>query len=290
MFTLFSQDLDYKCSYSIVSRDLAMDIGVVLSDSFAYAQDALVGKWARWAIFILLALPFSLIRFVFDPKTIMTGTTFNWGAIPWGQVAILAGMGILLSFFISGYVVRIYRGEKPAPDFTGWAGLFVDGIKLAIVWFLWVLPLFIVLVLGAAFAFIMFVSSSSATVPNITILLFVILLLLLELVLLIIVVLFGILGAIRFARTGSIREGIRVSEILHTIRTMGWMSYVLALIVVAVVCILYAFITGVLSVIPFIGWVLVLIAAPFFTIFIARYFTLLYDQGEPQVAPPEPAT
>jgi hypothetical protein len=266
-----------------------MDIGVLLSDSFAYAQDALVGKWVRWAIFIILALPFSLIQFVFDPKKIMTGTTINWSAIPWGRIAILAGFGIILSFFISGYVVRVYRGEKPAPDFTGWAGLFVDGIKLAIVWLLWVLPLFIVLAVGALFAFVFFVSSPAAPAQNIAILLFVLLLLLLEIVLLIIVLLFGILGAVRFARTGSIREGIRFSGILTTIRTMGWLSYILALIVVVVIGIIYAIISAVLGVIPFIGWVLVLIIAPFFTIFIARYFSLVYDQGEHQVVPPAPS-
>lgn len=110
-----------------------MDIGAILSDSFTYAQEALVGKWTRWAIFILFALPFSLIQFTFDPKTIMTGTTMNWGAIPWGRIALLAGLGFILSFFISGYIVRIYRGAKPAPDFTGWIDLFVDGVKLAVV-------------------------------------------------------------------------------------------------------------------------------------------------------------
>ena len=65
-----------------------MDIGALLSDSFTYAQEALVGKWTRWAIFILFALPVSLIQFTFDPKTIVTGTEMNWGAIPWGQIAL----------------------------------------------------------------------------------------------------------------------------------------------------------------------------------------------------------
>ena len=103
---------------------------------------------------------------------------------------------------------------------------------------------------------------------------------------LIIVMLFGILGAVRFARTGSIREGIRFSAILTTIRTMGWFSYILSLIIFAVIAVIYAIITAVLSFIPFIGWVFVLIVAPFFSIFIARYFTLVYDQGEPQPVPP----
>jgi hypothetical protein len=60
--------------------------------------------------------------------------------------------------------------------------------------------------------------------PNITLLLFVFLLLLVVFVLFVLVQLFGILGAVRFARMGSIRERIRFSAILATIRTMGWLS------------------------------------------------------------------
>jgi hypothetical protein len=264
-----------------------MDIGALLSDSFTYALEALVGKWTRWVIFILFALPFSLIQFTFDPKTLMTGTAMNWGAIPWGRITVLAGLGFILSFIISGYVVRIYRGVKPAPDFTGWTDLFVDGVKLAVVWLLWFLPLIIVLAAVIAIAVISFLSAPAAG-PNIALLLLVLLLLLVEFVLMVIVILFGILGAVRFARTGSIREGIRFSAILTTIRTMGWLSYILLLIGFVIASVIYMVITGILSFIPFIGWVLVLIVNPVFMIFTARYFALVYDQGEPQPVPPAP--
>jgi len=265
-----------------------MDIGALLSDSFTYAQEALVGKWTRWAIFILFAFPFSLIQFTFDPKNIMTGTTINWGAVPWGQIAALAALGFILSFFISGYSVRIYRGIKPAPDFTGWTDLFIDGVKLAIVWFLWMLPLIIVLAAGIAIAIAGFLSTQATAMPNLTLLLLLLLLLLVELVLMVIVFLFGIIGAIRFARTGSIREGVRISAILNTIRTMGWMSYIILLIGFIIAAVIYAVIAGILSAVPFIGWVLALIVNPFFMIFTARYFTLVYDQGEPHPVPPAP--
>jgi hypothetical protein len=266
-----------------------MDIGALLSDSFTYAQEALVGKWTRWAIFILFALPFSLIRFTFDPETLMTGTRMmNWSAIPWGRIVLLAGLGLILSFFISGYVVRIYRGVKPAPDFTGWTDLFVDGVKLAVVWVLWLLPLFIVMVAACAIAFASFLSTRATAMPNIALLLLVLLLLLVEFVLFVIVMLFGVIGAVRFARTGSIREGIRFSAILTTIRTMGWLSYILLLIGFVIAAVIYTVITGILSFIPFIGWVLLLIVNPVFMIFTARYFALVYDQGEPQPVPPAP--
>ena len=261
-----------------------MDIGALLSDSFTYAQEALVGKWTRWAIFILFALPYSLIQFTFDPKTIISGTEVNWGAIPWGQIAVLAGLGCILSFFISGYTVRIYRGTNPAPDFTKWIDLFVDGVKLAVVWFLWFLPI-IVIAAMCAIAFFSFLSTHTA--PNTTLLLFGLLLLFVGFVLFVLVVLFGILGAVRFARTGSIREGIRFSAILTTIRTMGWLSYIILLIGFVIAMAIYAVITGILSIMPYIGWVLVLIINPFFMIFTARYFALVYEQGEPQPVPHE---
>ncbi len=219
-----------------------MDIEAILTDSFTYAQEALVGKWIRWAIFILFALPFSLIRFVVDPKKIIKGTMINWGAIPWGQIAVLAVLGIILSFFLSGYSVRIYRGIKPAPDFKEWTGLFVDGVKLTVVWFLWILPVMIVLAAGiaAAIASYLFVRVAA---PNIALLFLVLMLVLVACILIIIVVLFGILGAVRFARTGSIREGIRVSAILTTIRTMGWLSYIILLIGFIIACVIYAVIS-----------------------------------------------
>ena len=263
-----------------------MDLGALLTDSFTYAQEALVGKWTRWAIFILFALPFSLIRFVFDPKKIVTGTTINWGAIPWGQIAILAALGFILSFFISGYIVRIYRGVKPAPDFKEWTNLFVDGVKLAVVWFLWILPVAIVMAAGIAIAIASYLSVRMAAVPNIVLLLPLFLLLLLGFVLVIMVLLFGILGAVRFARTGSIREGIRLSAILTTIQTMGWLSYIILLVGFIIACVIYAVISAVLTAIPYIGWVLVLIVNPVFMIFSARYFSLVYDQGEPKPVPP----
>ena len=218
-------------------------------------------------------------------------TELNWGAIPWGQIALLAGLGFILSFFLSGYTVRIYRGTTPAPDFTGWTDLFVDGIKLAVVWFLWILPLLLVLAAGIALALTTFLSTQALSGSPDWILLvsFIVLLLFVEGILFIIVLLFGILGAVRFARTGSIREGIRFSAILTTIRTIGWISYIILLIGYVIAMIIYAVITGILSFIPYIGWVLLLVVNPIFTIFSARYFSLVYDQGEPKTVPPVPA-
>jgi multisubunit Na+/H+ antiporter MnhG subunit len=69
---------------------------------------------------------------------------------------------------------------------------------------------------------------------------------------------------------------------------MGWLSYIILLIGFVIAVLIYAVITGIMSFNLFIGWILVLIANPFFMIFTARYFGLVYDQGEPQPVQPAP--
>jgi uncharacterized membrane protein len=69
---------------------------------------------------------------------------------------------------------------------------------------------------------------------------------------------------------------------------MGWLSYILSLIIFIVTTVIYVVITAILSFIPYIGWILVLIISPVFMIFTARYFSLIYDQGEPHEISPAP--
>lgn len=259
-----------------------MESDVMLKDSFGYAQEALVGKWVRWITFIILILPLALVNFVFDPHTLFSQRTgaISWEMVPWDQVAVLVIFGILLQFFLAGYKVRIYRGIKPAPEFDNWAGLFLDGLKLTIVWLLWFLP---ILVATASVIGLIVLSFASGVIPKVSFdiaLLMILLFFLLEGIALIITVLYAYLGTVRFARTGSIREGLRLSKITEMIRTLGWLSYLTALLVLFVIMVTFSIITLLLYSIPFIGWVLVMTISPFVTILYARYITLVYEEGE----------
>lgn len=258
----------------------------MVKDSFEYAKEALIGKWARWITFIILALPFALIQFVFDPETLVNKTTgdINWAMVPWDQIAVLVIIGTVLGIFLAGYTARVLRGVNPAPDFDNWTGLFVDGLKLSIVWFLWFLPFLLIMLIGIGIAVLAITSGDSMSSMALTLILF-LLLLLVGCIFLIIASLYSYLGSVRFARTGSIREGIRFAKISEMIRTMGWIPYLLALLVVFVVGVIFGMVTMILSIIPFIGWILVMIANPFFAIFSARYAMLVYEQGgNPPVA------
>ena len=74
-------------------------------------------------------------------------------------------------------------------------------------------------------------------------------------------------------------EGVNYREILATIRRIGWWDYIVAGIVLIVIALIFTIITAVLGIVPFIGWVLVLIITPVMTVLSARFLSLVYDTG-----------
>lgn len=263
-----------------------MEYGALISESIDYTRDALVGRWTTWLIFVLCSLPIALIQFVFDPKKIITGSTVHWELIPWPQIILLVFLGFLLSFFISGYVVRVYRGITPPPVFDNWGSLYLDGIKLIIVNVLWFVPVMLVFVAMLALLFLATAGAGSIALMLAAMLV----IMLVAFVLLVITILYSILGNVRYARTGSIREGIRYSAITSTIQTIGWGTYIIALLVLLVAGIIFTIVVSVLSIIPFVGWVIQPVLGPLFLVFSARYITRVYDHGIPRAPAPAPAT
>jgi hypothetical protein len=105
-------------------------------------------------------------------------------------------------------------------------------------------------------------------------------------VLIFIGIFYSIIGKIRFARTGSMREGIRFSAINSEIKAIGFGTYIIALIILWGVGFIFSMIIGVLSMIPFLGWAIVLVFNPFLTVFSARYLSRLYDTASPEAPSP----
>jgi len=214
-----------------------MDFGNMLGDSFAYAKDAVVGKWKEWLLLIIAT--------------------------------------ILLTIPLMGYTLKVLRGEKPAPEVTGWGTLFVDGIKYIIVAIIWALPCIIILALtlgGAIFA------AAGGNVENILALIGgMILGLLVFLVVAVITSLLATIGIVRFARTGSMGEAFNFSAILATIGKIGWGTYILAMIVLVIAQFVIALVLSIFGLIPLLGIVIEIIFLAPISIFEARYICQLYD-------------
>jgi hypothetical protein len=242
-----------------------MDFGTMLDDAFAYTRLGFFENANRWLKLIL---------------------------------AILC-LGIPLN----GYVMRIYRGIQPAPEVDNWGTLFVDGLKLLIVGLVYAIPVFILYAVIYGSLFLSAVSGRTGHVdsammsgwaPNIG---FVLLLFLFEIVL-------GLLvpvASIRFARTNSFSESFNIPSIIEYIGKIGWINYIIALILITLVIaiplaifvfgfillggiVFYLFRISTVAILGFvIAFILIILTlAPLFAVFQARYMTRVYDSAESQ--------
>lgn len=227
----------------------------MLNDSINYAIDAVWKKWARWILLIVSSIIFPLIL---------------------------------------GYVMEIYRGKKPAPELQHWGKLFIDGLKWIVAWIIYMLPVIAVILIFGGWAFITAMEQSAAIGGPENLLLNPDLLmpiiggfmigLVIAIVLAIVISVIAIIGIIRMARQDRFGEAFNFGEILATIRQIGWGSYILALIVLAVVMMIFGIILALIMAIPYIGWLIYLVLLPPLVIFEGRYLTQVYESGGP-VAP-----
>jgi hypothetical protein len=266
-----------------------MDYGKLLGDSFEYTKNGLFGNPATWIILIILALlpiiPF-IVGVLFFVPSLMTGVIPN--IVTMIAVFIIAFIvAILLAAFYTGYQVKILRGETPLPAVSGYGRLFTDGIKYIVIEIVYSIPVLIIIAVTLGAAFMSALSAGfnfNALWPIIG---GVIIGVLVALVIAFIIGLFAVIGVVRFARTGSLREAFNFSAITATIAKIGWGTYIITLIIVTVIIVIVELVLGM---IPYIGGIIQLIVYPFITVFFARYIALLYDSAGEMTAPPVTTT
>jgi hypothetical protein len=225
-----------------------MDIESMLGGSFAYAKDAFAGKRTQWLLLVIAT--------------------------------------ILLCLPLFGYMLKILRGERPAPEITGWGTLFVDGIKYVIVSLVWAIPLLIILFVLVGAALWSFtnitavsVSGSQASAGNPAFMMGTpgVLGLIVVIIVAILTLVFATIGIIRFARTGSMGEAFNFREISATIGKIGWENYIITLLVLFAVQVLFSLILWIISMIPVLGIIIQLVLIAPIVLFEARYLCQVYD-------------
>ena len=215
-----------------------MDYGSILGESFEYAKEGLVGKWTKWLLLLVAT--------------------------------------ILLSLPLLGYELKILRGEKPSPEVTDWGTLFIDGIMYLAIVLVYCIPLAIIAIISIAPLVVAVIHQNIAAILA-GVGAFLVGLVIFAIVA-IIIGLIASIGIIRFARTGSIGEAFNFGAILATIGKIGWINYILALVIMGVIL---GIVEGVLMAIPVIGGLIVFILFPFFVLFEARYLCQVYDSAGP---------
>ncbi|MFA5266831.1 MAG: DUF4013 domain-containing protein [Methanoregula sp.] len=245
-----------------------MDFAEMLGDAFNYSKEGVLGNMNRW-LKLILAI-------------------------------------ICLGLPFSGYLMRIYRGNTPAPEVDEWGTLFIDGLKLFVVGLVYALPIIILWVL--VFGVMLLAGFSGSDETSIAAVGLNFLLQMLMFVFEIILAIFLPIAYIRFARTGIFSEAFNFSGILDTIKRIGWINYIVAIVLVSIVvsipvCILVFifFIIGGIAVVAAmtmgtiglvllfavlgLGLLTILVILPPLSVFQARYMTRLYDCAVPVEQP-----
>jgi len=185
----------------------------------------------------------------------------------WARWVILIVLSCIpiVNFITFGYLVKIYKGVDVAPELEGYGGMLVDGIKLFIIGFVYALIPIIVMVIGVSFLETGVEMGAMDTG---------LMVILVGLVLGLIFSLVAMVGYIRFAKEGEFGEGFNFRAIFATIEEIGWEHYILSYIaLIIVVCIVAA----IASLIPIIGWLLMLIITPLLILWQGKFFENLYS-------------
>lgn len=223
-----------------------MDYGTLIGNSYAYVKEGIIDKVNKWLLLMIATL--------------------------------------ILTLPLMGYIMNVYRGTNPAPEVENWMKLFVDGILLFIVGIIYAIPVIILefLTIGATFATAMTENPAAMMTGMAGAGILAVLLIIVA----IIIAIISPIGIIRFARTGNFGEAFNFGEIIATIKKIGWLAYILALIVVAIVVgiptlILWLILAGLTLALSVVGMVIaciiVLIVLPILAVFEARYITQVYD-------------
>ncbi|MDK2891269.1 MAG: hypothetical protein PWR21_1901 [Methanoculleus sp.] len=166
-----------------------MDYGNLISSSFEYTKDALVGKWMEW---IILAVP-----------------------------ALVQAITFSLIQLLSGYVVRVISGRTPAPEVNEWGRLFIDGWKANIIALVYMIPAILVFLLLGGIGLIAGMATTDPTAAGATILAalagaF------LAIIVAIVMSFIALFALMRFAHTGSLGQAFNFGAIFSHIGRIGW--------------------------------------------------------------------
>ncbi|MBP2146011.1 hypothetical protein J2129_001465 [Methanofollis sp. W23] len=194
----------------------------------------------------------------------------------WGRgkntLKLLVSVVIFPLFF--GYLVQVLRGEDPAPPVRWSFKMFLDGIKVCLIWFLYTVPVLVAFVALVGSVVVLYVTDGvSAIEPHLTEIIGGVLIVC---VLYILTGLFVNLATIKFAREQRLFAAFSFGEIWRCIGRIGLWQYVAAVILLA------AFVNTVIGLVllvpnDVVAFALFALAMVPLSIFQARYFARIYD-------------
>ena len=197
-----------------------------------------------------------------------------------GRLVILVILNIIpiVNLIVVGYQTRVVKGTPASnelPPLGEYGDLFIQGLKVAIATFLYMLVPVILIVLGA-FGFILRTIGIGTFFP----MAMGIGLLALGILLAFCIGIIAAMAIVHMVKNNSFGKAFAVSEVLQIIGKIGWGKYIIWLVVTFVISLA----VGALGSIPLIGWILSLIVSPVLGVFTMRSAALIYSEAVSTIA------
>jgi hypothetical protein len=206
----------------------------------------------------------------------------------WKKVLILGilfitSFLIIPAFMVMGYFFRVLKGSLAGydelPDFDEWGEMFIEGVKLFVVQFVYFLIPGIVILIGvwASIASISVTDAGTMTNPS----LFLGIMGVTAIIGIILAIILGLIAIIAIANmalnNGEFGAAFRFGEILEKISMIGWGKYIIWYIVMIVIGLIGGIIAGLLNIIPILGTIIALIIVyPYLYMLYGRSLGLLF--------------
>jgi len=268
-----------------------MNFSEIFSDALKYPTKNILKLVILGILCFIPFIPWLCISVLHGPNNI------NLDDLTIGLGLLTIILFIVIYLFIFGYLFSITKNtvenNDEYPEFK-FLDNFVDGIKLVVVQFVYfIIPSIISLILGIVIFgsntnvlssltsnlnntnMSAFLSSNTGLITPILIFL---------VISAIVYVLFALLSIIaigRFAKTESLGSAFQIKEICNKITSIGIIRYIGLIVVMDIIVIIVACISGIFNMVPYIGIIISsIIIDPYIYIFGFRVMGLIYNEGE----------
>ncbi|WP_424354155.1 DUF4013 domain-containing protein [Methanobacterium sp. MBAC-LM] len=250
-----------------------MDIGDVVSDALKYPL-------SDWTKILMLGIILVIAGIGNISRSLVADSTL---------ISVLGIIGFIVGLLGYGYFFRIIKsslaGISELPSFDDFVTMFIDGIKVAVVGFVYSIPAIILILIFAA-SIIISVISNPSSIPIGALIGAGVGIILAMLYMLIITPIIAVAVANMAYNDSEFSAAFRFSEIFDKIGTIGWgnliLWYIVTIIVYIVIAAVGGIITGLFSLIsPVLTVVLMaLIVTPYLQMYVARSVALLYSSQD----------
>lgn len=195
-----------------------------------------------------------------------------------GRLVALIILGIIpiVNFIVLGYFARVIRDSPRSaspPPLEEYGELWVNGAKIFVATIIYMIVPIALIVFGtvwrmAGIFMYMYDMYMLYELHRISVILMVI-----GVILAFLISIIMLMAIAHMVKTGKLGSAFNFNAILSKIKAVGWGNYILWIIILfAIGLILYG-----LSLIPYVGWLIVLIVNPCFIVFVGRSVSNVYE-------------